>query len=202
MGEQGLSPNRKKRAKYSSCLGELSPAVPNLLNRDFSAGRPFEKIATGITELAFSGGKACLSPAIDCFGGMPVAWTIGASPDSSLVNGMLCKASRLVPKGVRRVIRSDRGCHCRWPGWIGLMDKFGFVRSMSKKGCSPGNSACEGFFGAIKNEMFYNEGQSRMTVKEFIPYLENYLIWFRKRRIKESLGYKSMIDRRREIGMS
>ena len=73
---------------------------------------------------------------------------------------------------------------------------------MSKKGCSPDNSACEGFFGTIKNEMFYNEGQSRMTVKEFIPYLENYLIWFRERGIKESLSYKSMIDRRREIGIS
>ena len=27
---------------------------------------------------------------------------------------------------------------------------------MSKKGCSPDNSACEGFFGRIKNEMFYS----------------------------------------------
>lgn len=114
---------------------------------------------------ALSGGKVCLSPAIDCFDGMPVAWTIGASPDPSLVNGMLSKVSRPVPEGVRRVIHSDRGCRYRWPGWIGLMDKYGFVRFMSKKGCSPGNSACEGFFGAIKNEMFYNEGQSRMTVK-------------------------------------
>ena len=41
-----------------------------------------------------------------------------------------------------------------------------------------------------------------MTVKEFIPYLENYLIWFRERRIRESLGYKSVIDRRRENGIS
>ena len=39
MREQGLSPNRKKRAKHSSYLGELSPAVPsassnNLLRQD------------------------------------------------------------------------------------------------------------------------------------------------------------------------
>ena len=26
---------------------------------------------------------------------------------------------------------------------------------MSKKGCSPDNSACEGFFGHLKAEMFY-----------------------------------------------
>ena len=64
------------------------------------------------------------------------------------------------------------------------------------------NTRCEGFFGTTENEMFYNGGQARMTVREFIPYLENYLIWFRERRIKESLGYKSMIDRGREIGVS
>lgn len=29
---------------------------------------------------------------------------------------------------------------------------------MSKKGCSPDNSACEGFFGCIKNETFPNTG--------------------------------------------
>lgn len=101
MREQGLSPNRKKRAEYSSCLGKLSPAAPNLLNRVFSADGPFEKTVTAIAEFALSGGKACLSPAIDRFDGMPIAWTIGASPDSSLVNDMLCKVSRLVHKGVR-----------------------------------------------------------------------------------------------------
>jgi len=202
MKELGLSPNPRKRAKYSSYLGELSPEVPNLLNRDFSADRPFEKIVTDITEFALSDGKVYLSPAIDCFDGMPIAWTIGTSPDAALVNGMLEKVSRVVPKGTRCTIHSDRGCHYRWPGWIGLMDGFGFVRSMSKKGCSPDNSACEGFFGTIKNEMFYNEGQSKMTVREFIPYLENYLKWFIEKRIKESLGWKSMVDRRREIGVS
>lgn len=60
----------------------------------------------------------------------------------------------------------------------------------------------KGFFGTIKNEMFYNEGQANMTVKEFIPYLEKYLVWFREKRIKESLGYKSMIDKRKEDGVS
>ena len=45
---------------------------------------------------------------------------------------------------------SDRGCHYRWPGWIERMDNAGFIRSMSKKGCSPDNSAYEGFFGRLK----------------------------------------------------
>ena len=40
--------------------------------------------------------------------------------------------------------------------WISLLKEAKISRSMSKKGCSPDNSACEGFFGRIKNEMFYS----------------------------------------------
>lgn len=35
------------------------------------------------------------------------------------------------------------------------MDKAGLTRSMSKKGCSPDNSACEGVFGRIKKSLGY-----------------------------------------------
>ena len=71
-----------------------------------------------------------------------------------------------------------------------------------KKGRSPDDSAREGFFGATENEMFYNSGQSRMAAREFVPYPEKCLIWLRERGIEESLGCKSVIDSRREIGIS
>lgn len=52
---------------------------------------------------------------------------------------------------------NNRGCHYRWPGWIERMEKAGLTRSMSIKGCSPVNSACEGFWGRLKNIMFYGK---------------------------------------------
>lgn len=67
---------------------------------------------------------------------------------------MLDDAAKLLSVGEKPIIHSDRGVHYRWPGWIDRMEKNGFIRSMSKKGCSPDNSACEGVFGRIKNEMF------------------------------------------------
>lgn len=66
------------------------------------------------------------------------------------------------------IIHTDRGCHYRWPGWIERMDKAGLTRSMSKKGCSPDNAACEGFFGRLKNEMFYNRSWEGATVPKFM----------------------------------
>ena len=55
-----------------------------------------------------------------------------------------------------------RGCHYRWPDWIHKLESACQVRSMSKEGCSPDNSACEGFWGRLRNEMSY--GRSWMGI--------------------------------------
>ncbi len=41
-------------------------------------------------------------------------------------------------------------------------------RSMSKKGRSPANSACEGFFGYLKITMFYGRNWSKSTLDDII----------------------------------
>lgn len=35
---------------------------------------------------------------------------------------------------------------------------------MSRKECSPDNAACEGFFGRVKNEMFYGRKWTGITL--------------------------------------
>ena len=87
---------------------------------------------------------------VDCFDGLLVDWNISTSPYALLVNSMLDDVAKLLSVGEKSIIHSDRGVHYRWPGWIDRMEKNGFIRSMSKKGCSPDNSACEGVFGRIK----------------------------------------------------
>jgi hypothetical protein len=74
---------------------------------------------------------------------------------AELVNTMLDEAILTLNEREKPIIHSDRGCHYRWPGWIERMEREGLIRSMSKKGCSPDNAACEGFFLRLKNEMFY-----------------------------------------------
>ena len=81
------------------------------------------------------------------------------------------------------------------------MDNAGLERSMSKKGCSPDNSACEGLFGRIKNEMFYNRDWGDTSVQQFIEILDEYLIWYNDKRIKESLGYMSPREYRQSLGL-
>ena len=82
------------------------------------------------------------------------------------------------------------------------VEKAGLIRSMSKKGCSPDNSACEGFFGRLKNEMFYYRSWKDVSVNQFIDKLDNYLRWYNEKRIKMSLGAMSPVDYRRSIGLA
>ena len=201
MRRNGLSVHRPRKRRYSSYKGEITPAVPNLLNRDFHADRPNEKWLTDITEFALSDGKLYLSPMIDCFDGRPVCWTIGESPDARLVNGMLDKAVASLREGEKPVVHTDRGCHYRWPGWIDRMRKAGLARSMSRKGCSPDSSACEGFFGITKNEMFYNRDLTGVTRRVFRKELDDYLEWFRRDRIKMGLGGMSPDNYRKSLNL-
>jgi hypothetical protein len=70
---------------------------------------------------------------------------------------------------------------------------------MSEKGCSPDNATCEGFCGHLKNEMFYNQSWQGVSTKEFIAILNDYLIWYREKRIKLSLGGLSPMEYRRSL---
>lgn len=201
MKKDGLVVKSVRKRKYSSYSGEITPAVPNVIQRDFHAEAPNQKWLTDITEFAIPAGKVYLSPIIDCFDGLPVAWTIGTSPNADLVNTMLEMAIETLEPSERPIVHSDRGCHYRWPGWIERMEAAGLTRSMSKKGCSPDNSACEGFFGRLKNEMFYGYSWKDVTIDEFIKTLDDYIHWYSEERIKISLGGVSPVQYRRHLGL-
>ena len=86
MLEERLIVKVHHRRKYNSYKGEISPAVENLINRDFHADKPNQKWLTDITEFSIEAGKVYLSPIIDCLDGMPVSWTLGTSPNARLAN--------------------------------------------------------------------------------------------------------------------
>lgn len=201
MTEEHLAVRRKKNKKYSSYAGEVTPAPDNIIARDFHAGRPNEKWLTDLTEFHIPAGKVYLSPVIDCFDGMAVSWSIGTSPNAELANSMLRGAIGTLHEDERPLVHYDRGCHYRWPGWIELMKANGLVRSMSKKGCSPDNSACEGFFGRLKLEFFYGRDWRGVTIEEFIEKLDQHIRWYNELMIKKSLGWMSPVKYRKSLGL-
>ena len=171
---------------------------------DFHADKPNGKWIiwiTDITEFAIPEGKVYLSPLIDCYDGMPISWNIATEPTAHLTNKMLEKAISRLGEDEHPIVHTDRGCHYRWPGWIELMENAGLIRSMSKKGCTPDNAACEGFFGRMKNEMFYGSSWKDVSIEEFIEKVDCYMKWYCGKRIKLSVGGLSLLEHRQSLGL-
>lgn len=197
---------RKKR-RYSSYEGEISEAPENLLRDErgrhrFHADEPNELWITDVTEFRIPAGKVYLSPVVDCFDGMPLSWPVSTSPDAGMASPPLPGACRWLGEGDHPKIHSDRGCPCRWPGWIRICDEDGLARSMPGKGCSPDNARCEGFFGRLKIEFFHGCDWAGVTLEEFTDMLDAYLRWYRDVRIKGDLDYRSPMQYRRDLGLA
>ena len=208
MRDEGLVARaaRKKR-RYSSYEGEISGAPENLLRDErgghrFHADKPNELWITDVTEFRIPAGKVYLSPIVDCFDDMPPSWPISTSPDAGMADSSPLGACRWLGEGDRPKIHSDRGCHYRWPGWIGICDENGLVRSMSRKGCSPDDARCEGFFGRLKIEFFHGRDWAEVTIEKFMDMLDAYLRWYRDVRIKGDLDYRSPMQYRRDLGLA
>ena len=115
-----LSPG-PRRGSYE---GEVSEAPPNLLRDEegkhrFGADRPSELRITDVTGFRIPAGKACLSPIVDCFDGMPLSWSISTSPDAEMANSPPIGACGWLNEGAHPTVHSDRG------GAVAGRDGFG-----------------------------------------------------------------------------
>lgn len=198
-GAYTLRRRGRRRPKSGSAIGAC--AVARLAGSGGPIGDYYGSAnITDITEFRIPAGKAYLSAVVDCFDGRPAGWRIGPSPTAALANGSLADAVAARRAGARTVVHSDRGGHYRWPGWVALCEGAGLVRSMSAKGCSPDNAACEGFFGRLKNEFFHCRDWEGVPVAEFGRRLDAYLRYYCSGRIKRSLGWLSPDEYRASLG--
>ncbi len=201
MREEGLVViyNKRKRT-YGSYKGEIAAHPGNKVGRRFRADAPNRLWLTDITQFSLGDAKCYLSPVIDCFDGKVVAHRISRAPTARLVNSMLEDAIATLSDDDRPIVHTDCGCHYRWPAYLALCERHGIVRSMSRKGCSPDNAACEGFFGRLKNEFFKYRDWDHVGFEEFKGRLSDYIAYYNESRPKRVLGWKSPNEYRRSLG--
>ena len=61
------------------------------------------------------------------------------------------------------------------------------------------NSACEVFFGRLKNEMFHGKDWKNVPIEDFIDRLDAYIHWYNEKRIKMSIKGLSPLEFRSKI---
>ncbi len=80
---------KQYKTKYHSYKGEVGKIADNLLNRDFSASKPFEKLTTDVTQFNVCDDKVYLSPVMDLYNREIISYSISLSPNLEQIREML-----------------------------------------------------------------------------------------------------------------
>jgi putative transposase len=184
----------RQGGKFRSYRGPGPVAVPNILQRDFSATEPNKRWVTDVTEFAVDGDKCYLSPVMDLYNGEIIAFQTARRPTLNLVQTMVRKALRKLDKGQAPLLHSDQGWHYQHPAYRRLLSRKGLTQSMSKKGNCLDNAAMESFFSLIKNEFFYRTRFD--TIAQLQDGIRRYIRYYNHKRIKLKLNGLSPVEYR------
>lgn len=178
--------------KYRAFRGEVGQAAPNVLARDFAAGRPNEKWVTDVTEFNVGGEKLYLSPILDLFNGEIISYEIARRPLLHMVTKMLTSAFQRLGPGDKPILHSDQGWQYRMEKYRRQLDLRFVTQSMSRRGNCLDNAAMESFFGTLKSEFFH---LTKFTsLDELKAGLDEYIRYYNVDRIKQRLNYLSPLD--------
>ena len=151
MRDEGLACTiRRKRC--NSYRGEQDKVARNVLDRDFHADGPMEKLATDVTEFHQPWGKAYLSPVMDLYNNEIVAWSVSEHPGMAQAGEMI-ETLRPRPEGPAP-LHSDQGWQYRQGSYQPKLAELGIEQSVSRKATCLGSACIGGSFGHMKDELY------------------------------------------------
>ena len=183
-----------RQKKYRSYRGELGRISPNVIQRNFHAVKPHEKLTTDITEFAMFGSKLYLSPIMDMYNGEILTYVISERPVLQQVLDMLNQAFDVIPEMAKPILHSDQGWQYQHKTYQRMLKERHWTQSMSRKGNCLDNSVMENFFGLLKSELFYL--QDFESIEDFKIQLEEYIFYYNNVRIKSKLKGLSPVNYR------
>jgi putative transposase len=181
-----------RKFKATTNSNHKLPVAPNLLQQNFSAGKPNEKWVSDITYVWTEEGWLYLAVVMDLYSRMVVGWAMSERMTSKLVMDALQMAiwRRKKPHGV--IIHSDRGSQFCSHDYQQLLADNGFICSMSKRGDCYDNASMESWNHSFKVEAIHGERFSTRThaKNHVFEYID---IYYNRKRLHSRLGYLSPV---------
>jgi len=110
MRELGLEPCQPKPWRFSLTEGDgQEHDIPDLVNRDFTAGAPGEKMVGDITYISTWQGWIYLATVIDRYTKAVICWAVDDNYKTPLIQQALEMAARNHPLAAKAIFNSDRG---------------------------------------------------------------------------------------------
>lgn len=186
----GIRCKQKRKFKATTNSNHTMPVAPNLLEQKFTATAPNQIWVTDITYIPTDEGWLYLAGHKDLFSGDLVGYATSSRMTKNLVSQSLFRgvAAKRPPRGL--IHHSDRGSQYCAHEYGKLLDQFGMVASMSRRGNCYDNAPMESFWGLLKNELVHH--RRFKTRAEAVQAITEYIeIFYRRQRKQARLGYLS-----------
>ena len=110
--------------------GEAGP-IPDLVNRDFSAAAPGEKMVGDITYIPTWQGWEYLATVIDCATRKVIGWAMRDNYKTPLITAAIEMAARNIELPADAVFHSDRGSNYTSAEFAAVLDRLGIRQSVA-----------------------------------------------------------------------
>lgn len=190
MKENDIRPKTKRKFKVTTDSKHNKPIHANLLNRQFSATAPNQRLVSDITYIPTVEGWLYLAVIMDLFSRKIIGWSMSDRMKESLVIDALKMALFRRKINTNMLLHSDRGSQYASENFQQLLNDNHIECSMSRKGDCWDNAAMESFFHSLKTECVHHE--KYLTRDEAKKSVFDYIEVFYNRQRKHSyLRYKS-----------
>jgi transposase InsO family protein len=164
--------------------------IPDLVNRDFSAEAPGEKMVGDITYIPTWEGWLYLATVIDCATRKVIGWAMDDNYKTPLITAAIEMAARNVALPADAVFHSDRGSNYTSAEFAAVLDGLGIRQSVGRTGICFDNALAESFNAAVKVERVHRTVYpTRKKAKEDIArYIE---LRYNRTRLHSALGYRT-----------
>ena len=173
----------------------------NLIKRDFTAEKPFEKCVTDITEIPAQDGKLYVSAVFDCYDLGVLGLSMADHMKADLCVSTIKNAYEAYPSISGAIIHSDRGSQYTSTLYRAELRRLGIVQSMNSDGgrCHD-NARCEAMWARMKEELLYGRYDTKkMTIEELKTLIWRYfIIYWNTRRICSANGVLPPIVKRKQ----
>jgi putative transposase len=189
MKEAGLRGVSRRKRPSTTVQGGRSHAIPDLVDRDFTAESPDELWVADITYVPTEAGFLYLAVVLDAFSRRIVGWAMADHLRTELVLDALDMAAQQ-RNSEETIHHSDQGCQYTAVGFGQRCEDAGVRPSMGSVGDCYDNAMCESFFATLECELIERESFSdrlgaRLSVFTFIEG------WYNPHRLHSALDYQS-----------
>jgi putative transposase len=193
MRELDLVPCQPRPWRMTTVADPDAAATPDLVQRDFDAQAPGQKLVGDITYIKTWTGWLFLATVIDCHTKMVVGYAMAGHMKTSLVREAIDMAARNILLPDDAIFHSDRGCQYTSSEFREHLRTIGVRPSVGRTGICYDNAMAESFNASLKNELihrtaFPTQKHARTAIARYIE------LFYNNKRLHSGLSYRTPLE--------